>query len=160
MQAEFPRFDDDDLRARMVSLCEGKRSFDELRQAGLLGQLAGSLSAEQGRQLAAWAPEHIQLPGGRRCKVHYDPGQPPYIESRLQDFFGMRATPVVAGGRVPLVLRMLAPNQRPVQITTDLAGFWERTYPSVRKELCRKYPRHSWPDDPLTAEPPAPRGRR
>lgn len=160
MQAEFPRFDDDDLRARMVSLCEGKRSFDELRQAGLLGQLAGSLTAEQGRQLATWAPEHIQLPGGRRCKVHYDPGQPPYIESRLQDFFGMRATPVVAGGRVPLVLRMLAPNQRPVQITTDLAGFWERTYPSVRKELCRKYPRHSWPDDPLTAEPPAPRGRR
>jgi ATP-dependent helicase HrpB len=144
----------------MEALCAGKRSFEELRRADLLGQLSASLSPEQIQKFHTWAPERIDLPGGRRCQVHYDPDQPPYIESRLQDFFGMRATPTLAGGRVPLVLRMLAPNQRPVQITTDLAGFWERTYPSVRRELCRKYPRHSWPDDPLTAEPPAPRGRR
>lgn len=157
---DFPRFDGDDLRARMEALCEGKRSFEELRRADLLGQLAASLSPEQIQKFHTWAPEWIDLPGGRRCQVHYDPDQPPYIESRLQDFFRMRSTPTLAGGRVPLVLRMLAPNQRPVQITTDLAGFWERTYPSVRKELGRKYPRHSWPDDPLTAEPPAPRGRR
>ncbi|MCS6899285.1 MAG: ATP-dependent helicase HrpB [Myxococcales bacterium] len=157
---DFPRFDEADLRARMEVLCVGKRSFEELRQADLLGQLASSLSPEHLQKLHSWAPEKIELPGGRRCQVHYDPDQPPYIESRLQDFFGMRATPTLAGGRVPLVLRMLAPNQRPVQITTDLAGFWERTYPSVRRELCRKYPRHSWPDDPLTAEPPAPRGQR
>lgn len=157
---DFPPFDDADLRIRMESLCEGKSSFEELRRASLLSELSGSLSPEQSQKLYTWAPERIELPGGRRCQVHYEPGQPPYIESRLQDFFGMKATPVVGGGRVPLVLRMLAPNHRPVQITTDLAGFWERTYPSVRKELCRKYPRHSWPDDPLTAEPPVPRGKR
>jgi ATP-dependent helicase HrpB len=160
MVPEFPRFEGEELRARMEGLCEGKSSFEELRCASLLGELTGSLTGEQAQRLAAWAPERVELPGGRRCQVHYEPGQPPYIESRLQDFFGMKATPTVAGGRVPLVLRMLAPNQRPVQITTDLAGFWARTYPGVRKELCRKYPRHAWPDDPLTAQPPAPRPPR
>lgn len=157
---DFPRFDDDDLRARMVSLCEDKRSFDELRRADLLGQLAGALGSEFSQKLHTWAPDRIDLPGGRRVQVHYEPGQPPYIESRLQDFFGMKATPTIAGGRVPLVIRMLAPNHRPVQITTDLAGFWSRTYPAVRKELGRKYPRHAWPEDPLTATPPVPHGRR
>jgi ATP-dependent helicase HrpB len=67
----------------------------------------------------------------------------------LQDFFGMTEGPRIAGGRVPLVLHLLAPNQRPVQVTTDLAGFWRRTYPQVRRELSRKYPRHAWPENPL-----------
>jgi ATP-dependent helicase HrpB len=71
----------------------------------------------------------------------------------LQDFFGMKEGPSVCGGRVPLTLHLLAPNQRPVQVTTDLAGFWERHYPSIRRELCRKYPRHAWPED---AQKPAP----
>ncbi|RYE95130.1 MAG: ATP-dependent helicase HrpB, partial [Myxococcales bacterium] len=119
----FPSFDEADLRARMIALCADKRSLDELRQADLLGQLAAALSPEQARQLREWAPDRLDLPGGRRLQVHYEPGQPPYIESRLQDFFGMKATPSIAGGRTPLVVRMLAPNQRPVQITTDLAGF-------------------------------------
>jgi ATP-dependent helicase HrpB len=67
----------------------------------------------------------------------------------LQDFFGMRETPAVARGAVPLVLLLLAPNQRPVQTTSDLAGFWQRLYPQVRKELARRYPKHAWPEDPL-----------
>jgi ATP-dependent helicase HrpB len=80
--------------------------------------------------------------------VHYEAGQPPWIASRLQDFFGMRQTPAIAGGAVPLVVRLLAPNQRPVQTTTDLAGFWQRLYPQVRKELSRRYPKHAWPENP------------
>jgi ATP-dependent helicase HrpB len=93
-------------------------------------------------------------------KVQYGDGsRPPWIESRLQDFFGMAEGPRLAGGRVPLVLHLLAPNQRAVQVTSDLAGFWERHYPALRRELMRRYPRHAWPEDPLRAQPPAPRGR-
>jgi ATP-dependent helicase HrpB len=88
-----------------------------------------------------------------------DASRPPWIESRLQDFFGMRDGPRLAGGRVPLVLHLLAPNQRAVQVTSDLSGFWERHYPALRRELMRRYPRHAWPEDPLRAQPAAPRGR-
>ncbi|MEK7405682.1 MAG: ATP-dependent helicase C-terminal domain-containing protein, partial [Acidobacteriota bacterium] len=69
-------------------------------------------------------------------------------------FFGLRETPRVAGGKAPVVVHLLAPNNRPVQTTTDLAGFWERLYPQVRRELSRRYPRHAWPEDPLRARPP------
>jgi ATP-dependent helicase HrpB len=67
----------------------------------------------------------------------------------LQDFFGMRQTPAVGRGAVPVVVRLLGPNQRPVQVTSDLAGFWQRLYPQVRKELSRRYPKHAWPENPL-----------
>jgi ATP-dependent helicase HrpB len=90
------------------------------------------------------APERIRLPGGRQVRVHYEPDQPPWIASRLQDFFGMTTTPTVGRG-VPVVVRLLAPNNRPVQMTTDLAGFWTRLYPQLRKELSRRYPKHQWP---------------
>ncbi len=105
------------------------------------------------------APERVTLPGGRTARIHYEAGKPPWVESRLQDFFGMAAGPAIAGGRVPLVLHLLAPNQRAVQVTTDLSGFWDRHYPAIRRELMRRYPRHSWPEDPRTATPPAPRRR-
>jgi ATP-dependent helicase HrpB len=71
------------------------------------------------------------------------------LATRIQDLFGVRETPRVAGGRVPVLLHLLAPNQRPQQVTDDLAGFWQRTYPQVRKELRRRYPKHAWPEDPL-----------
>ena len=96
------------------------------------------------RLIEELAPERIRLPGGRQVRIHYEPGQPPWIASRLQDFFGMTATPMVGRG-VPLVVRLLAPNNRPVQMTTDLAGFWTRLYPQLRKELSRRYPKHKWP---------------
>jgi ATP-dependent helicase HrpB len=78
--------------------------------------------------------------------VHYETGKPPWIESRLQDFFGVRETPRIGG--IPVVAHLLAPNRRPVQVTSDLAGFWTRLYPQVRRELSRRYPKHKWPDDP------------
>jgi ATP-dependent helicase HrpB len=100
------------------------------------------------RQLNEIAPPRIRLPSGRETKVHYEPGKPPWIASRLQDFFGMRETPRIGRERTPVVVHLLAPNQRAVQTTTDLAGFWERLYPQVRRELMRRYPRHSWPESP------------
>jgi ATP-dependent helicase HrpB len=105
-------------------------------------------------RLEELAPARIRLPSGRELRVNYELDRPPWVESRLQDFFGMLDGPKLAGGAVPLVIHLLAPNQRPVQVTTDLAGFWDRHYPGVKKELMRRYPRHSWPDDPRTARPP------
>jgi ATP-dependent helicase HrpB len=133
-------------------LAQGLKSFAELeaasRDGGLLRALEHSLDSASRRLLDDVAPEKIRLPGGRHVRVHYEAGQPPWIASRLQDFFGMRQTPAVARGAVPLVIRLLAPNQRPVQTTTDLAGFWQRLYPQVRRELSRRYPKHKWPEDP------------
>ena len=156
----IPPLAEAEARAALASLCEGRRSFAELRDAGLIAALRAMLPAAAGRALEKLAPESLTLPGGRRMKVTYEPGKPPWIASRLQDFFGMAQGPRLADGRVAVVLHLLAPNQRDLQVTTDLAGFWDRHYPAIRKELCRKYPKHAWPEDPRTAKPPQPRGRR
>jgi ATP-dependent helicase HrpB len=125
-----------DVRGTLRSLCEGRSSFAELSAANLLAALRPP-------QIDRLAPERLKLPGGREVKVHYETGKPPWIESRLQDFFGVRETPRVNG--VPVVVHLLAPNRRPVQVTSDLAGFWERLYPQVKRELSRRYPKHKWP---------------
>ncbi|HEX9050610.1 MAG TPA: ATP-dependent helicase C-terminal domain-containing protein [Anaeromyxobacter sp.] len=148
-----------DLSEALRELCAGRRSFAELREADLPAALLARQDPRGRGALERLAPERITLPGGRSARIHYEAGKPPWVESRLQDFFGMAAGPSVAGGRVPLVLHLLAPNQRAVQVTTDLAGFWDRHYPSIRRELMRRYPRHAWPEDPRTAAAPAPRRR-
>lgn len=128
-----------DVAAGLKALCHGRSSFGELEQAGLIASL-------RPRGLNERAPEKLRLPGGREVRIHYESCKPPWIESRLQDFFGVRETPRIGG--VPLVVHLLAPNRRPVQVTSDLAGFWERLYPQVRRELSRRYPKHSWPQKP------------
>jgi ATP-dependent helicase HrpB len=148
---------DEDLAAGLRELCAGRRSFAELREADLPGALLARLDPKARAALERLAPERVTLPGGRSTRIHYEAGKPPWIESRLQDFFGLAQGPALAGGKAPLVLHLLAPNQRAVQVTTDLAGFWERHYPSIRRELSRRYPRHSWPEDPRSAAPPAAR---
>jgi ATP-dependent helicase HrpB len=109
----------------------------------------GLLSNEQRRLLDQHAPQAMSLPTGRQVLLHYEQGQPPVLAARIQEFFGWKSTPVLAGGRVPLLLHLLAPNQRCHQITADLASFWKNTYPSVRKELRGRYPKHDWPEDPV-----------
>ena len=147
------------MQKLLVGRLAGKRSFSEIRETSLLDEIKSAIGYGALAKLEELAPEHVTLGGGRRVQVHYEEGRPPWIESRLQDFFGGGRTPAILGGRLPLVLHLLAPNHRAVQVTTDLAGFWARTYPDVRNELMRRYPRHSWPTDPLTAAPPDPRGR-
>jgi ATP-dependent helicase HrpB len=148
--------DDDAIQAALQKACCGLASLRELEQAtgngAFLRQLIESLGPGAARQLDEVAPERIRLPSGRHARVHYVEGQTPWVGSRLQDFFGLRDTPRIARGQVNLVVHLLAPSQRPVQTTQDLAGFWERLYPQLRKELSRRYPRHSWPDDPYQAE--------
>jgi ATP-dependent helicase HrpB len=138
------RLSDADIAAVVAQVAYGLRGFSELRQAG--AAILSALATAAG-PLDEVAPERVKLPGGRTVRVHYENGRPPWIASRLQDFFGMRESPRIARGAVPLVIHLLAPNQRPVQTTTDLAGFWERLYPQVRKELSRRYPKHRWPEE-------------
>jgi ATP-dependent helicase HrpB len=141
------------VESALASLATGLKSFAELESAsrggGLMRAIERQMSPPVRRSLDEIAPPSIRLPRGRQVPVHYEPGQPPWIASRLQDFFGMRETPTVGRGAVPVVVRLLAPNQRPVQMTSDLAGFWQRLYPQVRKELSRRYPKHAWPENPL-----------
>jgi ATP-dependent helicase HrpB len=125
-----------DERRALVELCRGKSALREI---------TGLAEALRPPRLDQIAPDRLRL-NGRQVTVHYEAGKPPWIESRLQDFFGLRETPRV--GSTPVVVHLLAPNRRPVQITSDLAGFWERLYPQVRRELARRYPKHKWPDNP------------
>jgi len=135
-------------------LCQHRVSFAQLRELDPARELRQSLGSNAERLLASETPESLRLPGGKNAEIHYEAGKPPWLESRLQDFFGMKQGPRVCRGKVALTLHLLAPNGRAQQVTSDLSGFWERHYPTVRRELMRKYPRHPWPEDGATATPP------
>jgi ATP-dependent helicase HrpB len=139
--------EDADVLAALADACYGLRRLSEVEKAaaGLIATLEHKLDAALLEQVA---PSRLKLPGGRTTKVRYEKGKPPWVASRLQDFFGMMESPRIARGQVSLVVHLLAPNQRPVQTTTDLAGFWQRLYPQLRRELGRRYPRHAWPENP------------
>lgn len=151
----FERVSGAGSRELIALACRGKTSLAELRQVDVRELVLGELDAADRARLEREAPESVTLDGGRRVRVHYERDKPPWIESRLQDFFGMKEGP--RAGQVPLTLHLLAPNQRAVQVTSDLAGFWERHYPSIRKELGRRYPRHAWPEDGRVRPPPKPK---
>ncbi len=143
----------------MEEACQGKTSLDEIEQMDLIPLLEARLDRQQARELREGAPESLAIPSGRRIRLSYEPGRPPVLAARLQELFGWTETPRVARGRVPVLLHILGPNQRPVQVTDDLHSFWTTTYFQVRKDLRGRYPKHSWPDDPLRAPPVGP-GRR
>ena len=125
------------------------RGFSDLAQASSAGALERAVESQLPMALIdEIAPAHVKLPGGRRARIEYAENQDPWVASRLQDFFGMRETPRLARGSVPVVVHLLAPNHRPVQMTKDLASFWKTLYPQVRRELSRRYPKHKWPEDP------------
>ncbi len=151
-ESAIPELGEEEEQAALAAMCEGRTSFAELRAAARSGELVeslrGRLTREQARLVEAMAPDRVAV-GSRQVRVTYEHGKPPWIASRLQDFFGMREGPRIAGGRAAVVLHLLAPNQRAVQVTSDLAGFWERHYPAIRRELGRRYPRHSWPERPV-----------
>jgi ATP-dependent helicase HrpB len=149
----LPALDDATVARVLARLAEGKASLAELRDADLLAWLRVELGPDGPRRLDALAPELVSIPGRARVPVTYEVGRPPWIASRLQDFFGATEGPRVAEGREPLVLHLLDPRGRAVQLTTDLGGFWDRHYEDVKKELRRRYAKHHWPDDPRTAEP-------
>ncbi len=132
---------------------EGMRSKQDLARVNLGEALTGLLDWNRRQELDRFAPTHLQVPSGSRIPVDYsDPGQP-FIAVRLQELFGLIETPRIGGGRVPVVIHLLSPAQRPVQVTRDLAGFWRETYFDVKKDLKGRYPKHYWPENPLEAIP-------
>jgi ATP-dependent helicase HrpB len=151
-ELNLPALDAAGIQAILPQVCRGCRSLDELRKAAWLAHLQAALTHEQQRALAHDAPERIEVPSGSRIKLAYEPGKPPVLAVRIQEMFGMLETPRVAGGRVAVVLQLLAPNYRPQQVTDDLASFWRTTYHQVRKDLRHRYPKHAWPEDPYQAK--------
>lgn len=152
-ELDLPAFEQKDVMDLLTFLCAGRRSFAEIKNADWLSALRGKLTHAQWQAIEREAPERLQVPSGSRIAVRYDEGRPPVLAVRIQEIFGWRDTPRIAGGRVRVLLHLLAPNQRPQQVTEDLASFWSNTYPLIRKELRARYPKHAWPENPLEAVP-------
>jgi ATP-dependent helicase HrpB len=147
-ELELPAFGAEELRGPAAAACAGRTSLAEVRRSDLAGVLKGSLSREQLAAVERHAPVEIEIPSGRKVRLTYEPGRPPVLAARLQELFGLERTPALAGGRAPVLLHILGPNYRPVQITQDIESFWRTTYAQVRKDLRARYPKHAWPEDP------------
>jgi ATP-dependent helicase HrpB len=141
------------LEGWLLPWLSGLTRREHLSRVPLLDALRALLSFEQLRRLDELAPTHLTVPSGSRVRIDYLDESAPVVAVRLQEVFGLHATPRIAGGRVPVTFKLLSPAQRPVQITRDLASFWRSTYAEVRKDLRGRYPRHYWPEDPLSALP-------
>ncbi|MBI93231.1 MAG: ATP-dependent helicase HrpB [Gemmatimonadaceae bacterium] len=137
-------YDEDDLAIIIAETVGEASRWGAVRQAPILDHLRHALSWEDQQFVEEMAPERIRLPTGHGMRIVYTPGQPPRGRAKIQDLYDVSETPRVAGGRIRLLLEILAPNFRPAQVTDDLPGFWKRTYPELKKELKRRYPKHEW----------------
>ena len=157
-QQRWPEVSDGGLAATLAQwlapYLTGITRLRDLARIDLKKALFGMLTYQQHKLLDEQAPTHLTVPSGSRISIDYS-GDIPVLAVRLQEMFGLFDTPAVAGGRRPLLIHLLSPAGRPVQITQDLAGFWQTGYPEVKKELKGRYPKHDWPDDPLQAQPTA-----
>jgi len=131
----------------------GMRSAEHLKKLDLFAILAAMLDWQQQGRLDREAPTHLTVPSGSKVRLRYTPGEPPVLAVRLQEMFGLADTPKICNNTVPVLLHLLSPAHRPMQITQDLRGFWEGAYYEVKKELRGRYPKHHWPDDPWQARP-------
>jgi ATP-dependent helicase HrpB len=160
---EWPDLSDAALAARsdewLTPLFFDKASLARLSGDELSEALSGLLSWDLKRRLDAEAPTHFEAPTGTRAAIDYEAEAGPSISIRVQEMFGLDRHPAIAGGRVPLVVELLSPAHRPVQVTRDLPGFWRGSYQAVKSEMKGRYPRHRWPEDPIAA-PPTRRAKR
>jgi ATP-dependent helicase HrpB len=152
-ELEFPAMDRERLMSVAKELCRNKRSLSDVRDGAWIDWLGGELIPAQRSALEKEAPSRIVVPSGSLIRIEYQEGKPPVLAVKIQEVFSWMQTPKIAGGRIPLLVHLLAPSMRAQQITDDLASFWKNGYPEVKKELKRRYPKHSWPDDPLSAPP-------
>jgi len=154
-EMNWPDLSDQQLTADLGWLAPylaGITRAEQLRQLDLRAILIAMLDWQQQQRLARDAPDSCTVATGSKIRIEYRLDGPPLLAVRIQEMFGWAETPTVCGGRVTLLLHLLSPARRPIQVTADLAGFWQRSYPEVKKELKGRYPKHFWPDDPLTAE--------
>ncbi|MGQ5290618.1 ATP-dependent helicase HrpB [Pectobacterium actinidiae] len=156
-EVEWPRVDDDTLLATLDSWLlpslAGVRDLRALHQINLSDALLRLLDWSLRQRLDSALPTHYTAPGGSRLPIAYYDDKPPVLSVRMQEMFGEQQSPLLAEGRVALVLELLSPAQRPLQITRDLAAFWQGTYRDVQKEMKGRYPKHVWPDDPANTAP-------
>ena len=138
------QYDDTDMAVVFSEFCSGHRKISTLRKQLMLPFVKNLLSYEEQQYIDKMAPDRLALPNGWHMRIKYKPGEAPRGNAKIQDLYDVEETPTVAGGRQKLLLEILGPNMRAVQITDDLAGFWRELYPSVRQELSRRYPKHEW----------------
>ncbi|UFS69273.1 ATP-dependent helicase HrpB [Geomonas sp. RF6] len=138
----------------------GVRSMAQLGRVDMTGALKGMLDWRQQKLVEEGAPTHLRVPSGSRVQLHYPPHGAPYLAVKLQEMFGLAETPRIASGRVPVLIHLLSPARRPIQVTADLKSFWNGAYQEVKKELKGRYPKHPWPDDPWQAQATAKVKRR
>jgi ATP-dependent helicase HrpB len=140
----LPPISEEDRRHLVEQVCHGSFNGKDLKEKPAKAVVKSWLSSAQQGLLDKHAPERLSLSNGRSAEVIYEVGNPPHIALRIQQLYGVKATPNIAMGRVPVLVHILAPSQRPVQITQDMAGFWREHYPGIKQQLQRKYPRHEW----------------
>jgi ATP-dependent helicase HrpB len=141
---DLPKLAESDRRLMLEEICHGATSYREVKERPVWPALKGWLSPAQARLVDDHAPERIELPNGRKFKIAYAPNAAPTVAARIQDLYGVESDLRIANGRVPLTIQVLAPNQRPIQVTSNLANFWKESYPKIKQELQRKYPKHQW----------------
>ena len=140
------------LEQWLAPFLAGMGRWSDLGRLDLLNALNSLLGYPAQQQLQALAPVALAIPTGQRIRLDYGPENGPVLAAKLQALFGWTETPRVAAGRVPVVIHLLSPAQRPLAVTADLASFWRNVYPDVRKDMRGRYPKHPWPDDPFTAQ--------
>jgi ATP-dependent helicase HrpB len=141
---QLPDITEDDRRHIIEQLCLGAVSHKDIKDREVKPVVVSWLSHAQRELLDKHAPERLTLANGRTPKVTYEPGNPPHIALRIQELYDVNQTPKIGLGRIPVVVHILTPGMKPIQITQDLAGFWREHYPRIKSELQRKYPRHVW----------------
>ena len=155
-EREWPDVSDaalcDTLEEWLAPHLEGVNSAKRAAQLNIAEILRNRLDYRQQRELEQLAPTHIAVPSGSRVRIDYS-AEIPVLAVKLQELFGLAVGPAVCGGRIPVLLHLLSPAGRPIQVTRDLRGFWDGSYQQVKKELKGRYPRHPWPDDPWSAAP-------
>lgn len=141
---ELPIIGQKDRQLLLEQICHGAISYKEIKDRAVWPVVKSWLPQPQQRLVDDYAPERLELPNGRKQRIIYSENAPPSIAARVQDLYGVEGELRVGGNRVPLVIQVLAPNHRPIQITQNLATFWKESYPKVKQELQRKYPKHEW----------------
>ncbi|MBO7742540.1 MAG: hypothetical protein J6S21_08305, partial [Victivallales bacterium] len=143
-ELELPEFNEEERRLIRAEICRGENRYQAVRSKPALPYIQAFLTSEQRSAVSRLAPDTLPLPRGRKLRIEYHPGMPPKGRARIQELYDLKGPVTIANGRIPILLDILAPNYRTVQITDDLPRFWEVHYPAARSQLARRYPKHEW----------------
>jgi ATP-dependent helicase HrpB len=143
-ELELPSFNEEERLAALERWCQNAVGYREVKDRPALPALQSLLTGAQRAALERLAPERFEIPGGRRARLLYKPTGQVTMSASIQDLFGVSAAPKLANGKAEVTIEILAPNRRPIQITRDLVSFWKETYPKIKPELSRRYPKHKW----------------